>query len=242
MILSTKYIYRMDDITPYMNWKNFYRYINLFKKHGVKPLLGIVPDNKDPYLYFQDGNPDFWKIMRDMYSDGIVEFAQHGYQHLLYIRKHGLLKKIYGFQSKSEFVSLSYDEQYIKINKGKQILNDEGIFTDVWMAPAHSFDNTTLQVLVDLGFKAISDGIGVYPYKEKGLIFVPQQLWQPRYFPFGIYTICLHINYADDYIYYIVEKHLKSDSDFISFSEARNMYQLFSLNMQIIFSRSAICL
>jgi predicted deacetylase len=205
-----------------MNWNQFWKYIELFKKYGVKPLLGIVPDNQDPELSVQPRNQNFWQIMRDLYAEGAVEFAQHGYHHLLDVGKEGILNGIFGFQPKSEFAGLSYDEQYNKINAGKKILNNEGIYTDVWMAPAHSFDTTTLKVLVDLGFKAITDGIALYPYKINGIIFVPQQLWRPRYFPFGIFTICLHINYLDDHFYHIVESHLKSGAEFISFSEARS--------------------
>ncbi len=29
--MKTKYIFRMDDITPDMHWENFYKYINFLK-------------------------------------------------------------------------------------------------------------------------------------------------------------------------------------------------------------------
>lgn len=38
---------RMDDITADMNWDNFFRLKELFDKAGVRPLLGVVPDNRD---------------------------------------------------------------------------------------------------------------------------------------------------------------------------------------------------
>ena len=41
---------RMDDITPDMNWDNFYFFQELFRETGITPLLGVVPDNRDPKL------------------------------------------------------------------------------------------------------------------------------------------------------------------------------------------------
>ena len=38
---------RMDDITADMNWKNFLALKELFDRHGICPLVGVVPDNRD---------------------------------------------------------------------------------------------------------------------------------------------------------------------------------------------------
>lgn len=38
---------RMDDITADMNWKNFLALKELFDRHGICPLIGVVPDNRD---------------------------------------------------------------------------------------------------------------------------------------------------------------------------------------------------
>lgn len=219
--MPAKYIYRMDDIAPGMNWDWFWRYINLFSEHQVKPILGIVPDNKDPILCCGGKRQDFWQVMRDLQCDGVVEFAQHGYRHLYVTNKEGILKKKYGFRPQSEFVGLPYDEQYRKVKAGQDILKREGIFTDVWMAPSNSFDAVTLKVLVDLGFNAVTDGIALYPFKLGGLTLIPQQCWTPTHFFFGIATVSLHTNHSDEQLYKRVEKHLKSKARFICFSEAR---------------------
>ena len=81
-----------------------------------------------------------------------------------------------------------------KITEGNRILRSHGIYTRYWMAPNHSFDDTTLRALVDTGFTAISDGIALFPYTYAGLVFVPQQTWRPRWMPCGVQTICLHTN------------------------------------------------
>ena len=45
-----KIAFRMDDITPDMDWKSFEAFEQLFERYGCYPLLGIVPDNLDPKL------------------------------------------------------------------------------------------------------------------------------------------------------------------------------------------------
>ena len=65
------------------------------------------------------------------------------------------------------------------------------------MAPAHSFDTTTCQVLQEEGFTHITDGHGIFPFQKHGLTWIPQQLWSPKTRPFGVWTICLHINHYD---------------------------------------------
>ena len=40
-----KIAFRMDDITPDMDWKSFEAFEQLFERYGCYPLLGIVPDN-----------------------------------------------------------------------------------------------------------------------------------------------------------------------------------------------------
>lgn len=218
--MAAKYIYRMDDITPTMNWKRFWQYIDLFKKYNVKPLLGVVPDNKDPKLMVDSSNPDFWEILRKLQSEGTVEICQHGYQHKYVTAEGGVLGPKFGFKAQSEFAGLSYDEQYNKIKAGKDILEAQGIYTDTWMAPSHSFDDNTLKALSNLGFKAITDGIALYPYKHNDLIFVPQQFWEPVKVLTGIVTICLHTDTVRESLYEKIEAHLKSGAQCIAFSDA----------------------
>lgn len=225
--MGAKYIYRMDDITPDMNWNQFWKYIHLFQENHVKPLLGIVPDNQDFHLMIGEKNKDFWKIMRELQNKGIIEVAQHGYQHKVVATKAKGMMNI-GFNHLSEYVGHSYEVQYKMIKSGRDILRREGIHTDVWMAPCHSFDSVTLQALVNLGFRAVTDGIALYPFTRNGLVFVPQQLWAPRYFPFGIFTICLHVNHADDVRFQEVKSHLESGANIIHFSQGRKHISKFS--------------
>mgnify|MGYP001064726312 CR=1 FL=1 len=67
------------------------------------------------------------------------------------------------------------------------------------MAPAHSFDNTTLKVLKKLGFKLITDGFSRFPYELKGIKLIPQisSMPLPSYLPL-ISQLCIHINTLND--------------------------------------------
>ena len=41
---------RLDDITPDMDWERFYRFKALLDKYQIRPLIGVVPDNRDENL------------------------------------------------------------------------------------------------------------------------------------------------------------------------------------------------
>lgn len=193
--MSARYIFRMDDITPTMHWGRFWALLSLFKNHGVKPLLGIVPDNKDPALDIQDPAPDFWETLRALRDHDLVDFAQHGYQHLLEPRPgRAILGPELGIKEMSEFAGDTFEEQLRKITSGKEILTQEGIPATYFMAPNHTFDHQTLRALAASGFTAITDGISLFPFFMEGLRCVPQQVWNPRWVPCGVLTICLHAN------------------------------------------------
>lgn len=98
------------------------------------------------------------------------------------------------------------------------------------MAPSHSFDRNTLKALKKLGFTAITDGYGLYPYNIEGVILVPQLLSKPlKFLPFGIQTICLHTNsISDDALNYIINFIENNHDKFIDFKEAINIQPKFS--------------
>ncbi len=219
--MAARFVYRVDDVVATMHWREFWRFLDLFRRHGVQPLLGVVPDNKDPGLQIEPEDPAFWGIIRGLVDDGSVEVAQHGFQHLYESKRHGLLGWRLGFPPRSEFAGLPYPSQLEKIRQGRRILTDHGIASEVWMAPAHTFDRNTLQALRETGFRAITDGISLYPFERDGLVFVPQQLWEPRAVPVGVWTICLHLHRQNDELYQLVKSHLESGARVISFGEAR---------------------
>lgn len=186
----TTYIIRLDDICPTMKPEPFQAVMAACRQAGVTGILGVIPDNKDVSLQPHAADPSFWKRIKELASAGWI-IAQHGYQHVYETKASGIL----GLRSRSEFAGLPYDIQYRKLAAGQQLLQQQlEQAVTWWMAPAHSFDETTCEVLVDLGFTHITDGIAVYPFKKHRLIWVPHQLWQPAVQPFGVWTIGLHLN------------------------------------------------
>lgn len=191
--MSARYLIRLDDITPTMDWERFQAILALLLRRGIKPLLGIVPDNRDPKLQRNPERHSFWQEMRSLQERGAVEFAQHGYQHLLTPCPGAQIIGVrYGIKEMSEFAGRSFNEQLSKIRLGQAILEARGISTRFWMAPNHSFDHNTLRALQLCGFTALTDGVSLTPFKLGGLLCIPQQLWRPQWMPFGVITICLH--------------------------------------------------
>jgi predicted deacetylase len=215
----------MDDITPTMDWNRFWSLLGLFNRRGIKPLLGIVPDNRDPKLKIQDEHPRFWETMRNLYRDGQVDFAQHGYQHILTQRPGAaLIGPQYGIKEMSEFAGLSLNDQISRIRLGQAMLNDRGIFTSYFMAPNHSFDHNTLIALRRCGFTAVTDGISLYPFRQHDLVFIPQQFWRPIWMPCGVITICIHSDTATNEAIKSLRAFLRRPFAFSSFSDEVGTY------------------
>jgi len=143
----TKFVIRLDDICPTMDHAKFARARAIFDEAGVKPLMGIVPDNQDPDLQIDAPDPAFWKTMRDLKAQG-WGISQHGYQHRIHTSDRGLLD----ISPRSEFAGRALADQTDDLAKGQQILADAGLATDIFMAPFHSYDRTTLTALKSLGF------------------------------------------------------------------------------------------
>jgi len=194
--MSAAYIFRLDDITPGMDWDRFWALMQLFCRHGIKPLLGIVPDNRDHNLNRRPPYGPFWDTMRRLADSDEIDIAQHGYQHILVHRpRAAILGPSVGIRKEvSEFAGDTYVDQAFRISEGKKILAQRGLSTTYWMAPNHSYDENTLKALRNNGFNAVSDGIALFPFVEHDLLFIPQTSWRPYWMPFGVQTICLHTN------------------------------------------------
>ena len=163
-----KILLRFDDICPTMNWEQWERAKQMMDKAGVTALLGVVPNCTDPDLMLDAPRTDFWEYIKDLQSQGYA-IAMHGYHHQFEIKADGLVTK----NKISEFAGLPYEKQLEKIRRGKEILESHGIVTDVFFAPAHSYDDNTLRALKSCGFKYVSDGLSSKPYLRKGITLLP---------------------------------------------------------------------
>lgn len=209
---------RMDDITPDMDWEKFLRFKALCDLHHIKPLIGIVPHNRDKNLSIDAPRDDFWEYVRQLQSHGWT-IAQHGFDHIYRTKKMGC----FPLNRLSEFAGLGYDAQYERLKNGKLILEANNIKTDIFMAPAHSYDKNTLKALKALGFSKITDGFGNKPYSWHDMTFYPISYKQSSTLENadeGFSTFVVHSNTMNDNDFERYGKMFNEHSGrFISYSE-----------------------
>ncbi len=207
---------RIDDVTPEMDWNKFYRMKALLDEHEIKPLIGVVPDTRDSKLKIDDYRPDFWEYIKALQDEGWT-VAMHGYNHLYTMKNGGL----FPLNKKSEFAGYDFETQNSKISQGKCIMNENGVQTDIFMAPSHSFDKNTLKALKANGFTKITDGFGDKPYKRNGLIFYPISIKKSQSISSkkeGITTFVYHPNTMENKDFDRLEK-LFAKANVVSYSE-----------------------
>jgi catechol 2,3-dioxygenase-like lactoylglutathione lyase family enzyme len=182
-------ILRFDDLCPTMKWTVWDSIEEVLDRHGVHPIVAIVPDNRDPKLVVEPENRDFWNRARRWQEKGWL-IGQHGYTHVYDSTEAGLVP----WWRQSEFAGHPPELQRRRLREGQQALEAEGLHPTVWVAPSHSFDAATLDAVRDLGIRIVSDGVGRHPtVDERGLIWIPAPPWRPA-LPGGTWTRCVHPN------------------------------------------------
>ena len=122
---NTGFLFRLDDIAENMNWDMMEQTTSLFDKFEVKPVLGIIPNNKDPELLaYPKKNINFWEQVRTWKKKG-WEIAMHGNNHIYdkFCSKTDYL----GLGGNSEFCSHTYEKQLEKIKSGLYKLKSDEI-------------------------------------------------------------------------------------------------------------------
>lgn len=212
---------RLDDITPDMDWERFLRFKELLDRYQVKPLIGVIPENRDRNLRAEKvcplGEEGFWQYIKELEQQGWV-IAMHGCYHVYCMVRGG----IFPLNNFSEFVGLSFDEQKKMLDQGKKLLQERGITTDIFMAPAHSYDQITLRALKASGFQALTDGFGEKPYRFRGLTFYPISFHLARTLQKkeGYSTMVVHTNtVSDDDLKRYEEYFRRTEVEWISYQE-----------------------
>lgn len=191
----SKYILRLDDASDYMDLDQWNRMATLLNEYNIKPMIGIIPQNRDESLVnAYSRNPDFWAWVKLRMNDG-WSIAMHGFEHCFVTQNGG----IHPVNLYSEFAGLSYEEQCEKIKRGYSILEEHGIYPNIFFAPAHTFDNNTLRAIKNwTPIRIISDTIAYDVYKDGEFFFIPQQSGKARSLPFPLVTFCYHPNTMTD--------------------------------------------
>ena len=210
------YLLRLDDASEYMNDKNWLRMEELLDKYSIKPIVGVIPNNKDEKLIIFGKADDFWgRVLR--WQEKGWTIALHGYNHV-YETMDGGLNPV---NKRSEFAGLSLDIQKEKIRKGYEILRLHGINPEIFYAPSHTFDLNTMQALrEETDIRIISDTVANDVYRENEFYFIPQQSGFARKLPFKLSTFCYHPNKLRNEDFEELEIFLKNNiDDFVWFSQ-----------------------
>ena len=206
--------------------QRFERLMNITKRYEIRPILAVVPDNRDPELIIDKLDPQFWARMRDLESGGAT-IALHGFRHVCQSRGRSYL----GLHAETEFAGVREERQAEWIRSGLETLRQHGLSPRLFVAPRHGFDSSTLRALVDVGMPFLSDGFASRPFTRRGVVWIPQQLWEPIEKSHGLWTICLHTNTASIHLEDKLAKFLDRFADqFTTFDEvtstskARELY------------------
>ncbi len=198
-----RYIIRLDDACPKMNEKNWIRVEEILNKYDVKPIVGIIPNNKDEDFAKYNEIENFWDKYAKRWQENGWIIAQHGLNH-------NLSKTI-----RTEFTGKSYDKQKQIIEEGYKILRSNGIVAKCFFAPNHTFDDNTIKVCRELKyFEFISDGYAYFPYVKNGMLFIPSVFDTPHVISKnGIFTFVYHPNNMKDASFEYLEKFIKLHQD-----------------------------
>ena len=217
---NTGLLIRLDDISENMSWKHMDKCELLFDKFNIKPLLGIIPENKDPELLNYPKNSNFWERVESWKKKG-WEISMHGYSHL-YERQTNK-KDIFNYGGRSEFFGLSYENQLYKIKSGLEKFSEKNISIRSFFAPNHTYDKNTFIALKNCGKNQIIDGYGFMPYVENDIKFIPQLFYKVLALPFGIQTTQIHLNYWKSEDFNNFEKFIEKNSNkIITYDQALN--------------------
>lgn len=205
-----KYLLRLDDACEKMDRKRWDRLEQVLDRCGVKPLVGVIPDCKDPAFAAYEEDKTFWSEKLPSWVAKGWTIALHGYDHR-YISENGGLNRLH---NKSEFAGVDPELQRQKIAQGVKRFRASGIEPKVFFAPSHTFDEQTLAALrEESDIRIISDTAAYDVYQKDGFTYVPVQFSYLRSSPYRTTTFCLHPNTLDDKRINAVERFLTSEKE-----------------------------
>lgn len=143
---------------------------NTFQSRNYPVVVGVIPyisnniEAADNSVYTHIINDKRRVDVLRMLLDNQWQLALHGFTH----------QKVHP-EIRSEFISLPYEEQYKKIISGLEILKDTfpNSPVDVFIPPWNSFDEVTVYVLKDLGFKILSCGQEYKYFIQHDITYAP---------------------------------------------------------------------
>ena len=210
MMKNTGILIRLDDIAENMNWDLMEKSELLFEEYGIKPILGVIPNNKDNELLSYSKKNNFWEQVRNWRDKG-WEIAMHGYTHVY--DKICKNEDYFNYGGGSEFCGHTLETQISRIKNGLQKFKNEKIKIRSFFAPNHTYDKNTFIALKNFRINEVIDGYGLMPYIENDIKFIPQLFYKVFALPFGIQTLQIHLNYWEQKDFDNFEKFIKKHSN-----------------------------
>lgn len=233
--MFAKYIVRFDDACPTMDTKKWDFIEDLCDRYDIKPIVAVIPNNKDKQLIIEKPDNLFWQKVKKWQEKGWC-IALHGYDHIYVSDTFGLVP----INDRSEFAGVEYEIQVDKIKKGIEIFKGYGIDCNTWVAPAHSFDKNTLKALKkETDIEIISDGIAFSPFYDLNFYWVPQQVWHFRKMFFGTWTGCFHPNNMSEKEFenldLFIQRNNKSFVDIASLKLSKRKKNIFEKLFEVVY-------
>ena len=212
------YILRLDDASEYMDVEKWSLIEEILDRYSIKPIVGVIPNNQDKSLvnkYQKD--PMFWDKVKKWESKKWT-IALHGYTHV-YSTNSGGINPV---NFRSEFASVSLEEQKKKVSQGVRIFKKHKLNAKVFFAQSHTFDMNTLEALkTESDIRIISDTVANDIYKIGEFHFIPQQSGRVRKLPFKVTTFCYHPNTMNERDFKILEDFIIKHKE-----KFKNIYEL----------------
>ena len=187
-----RFLVRFDDVCATSNWTVWDLVEEVLVDLGMAPIVAVTPDNRSDRLVAGPADPRFWERVRRWQGLGWT-IAMHGYQHVMTSADRGLV----GLRARSEWAGVPEDVQAANADAALAVFHRERVPVRTWVAPGHTFDSTTLEVLGARGIDTVSDGFARRPYTVDGMFWVPCQTWAVTPRRSGVWTVCLHVNTWD---------------------------------------------
>ena len=218
---NTGILIRIDDVCENMNWNLMSKLESLFDDYSIKPVLGVIPNNRDEDFLSFPRKDNFWDQVRKWQDKG-WEIVQHGDTHI-YDRLCSKKSDYFEYGGGSEFFGHPLDVQEKRIKNGLEKFKREKINIRSFFAPNQTYDENTFVALKNCGINEVIDGYGLMPYTEKNVKFIPQLFEKVVLLPFGIQSTKLHLHIWDENDYKKFENFIKINSKkIITYDQALN--------------------
>ena len=230
---NTGLLIRFDDVCENMRWDLMEKCEKLFDELNVKPVLGVIPNNKDEELLKYPENKNFWNTVRNWQLKGWT-IAMHGNTHVYDSETNK--EDYFNYGGKSEFFGHSLEEQKKRLSQGLRKFNEEKINIKTFFAPNHTYDKNTFIALKKIGLDQVIDGYGLMPFNKMGINFIPQLFYKNIMLPYGIQSTQIHLNYWGKKDFEIFKKFIMKNKDkIITYDQAFSKISKDLLNISINF-------